>query len=77
KSGNTDAARSYAPPVRTRRSFAFFFLTTLPCTLNMSHNIVGRILKSRQEIKNTSLKIGNSNCQSKKVNKEEDEDVLK
>jgi len=47
------------------------------CTLNMSHSIVGRMLKSRQEIKNTSLKIGNSNRQRKKVDKEEVEDVLK
>lgn len=48
------------------------------CKLNVSQNLLGRMLKSRQEIENASLGNVNSNRKRKRVGKEEEvEEALK
>lgn len=45
--------------------------------LNVSQSLLGRMLKSRQEIENVSLANKNSDCKRKRVGKEEVEEALK
>ncbi|XP_025415843.1 tigger transposable element-derived protein 4-like [Sipha flava] len=48
------------------------------CKLNVSQSLLGRMLKSRQEIENASLENVNSNRERKRVGKEEEvEEALK
>ncbi|XP_025414144.1 tigger transposable element-derived protein 3-like [Sipha flava] len=47
------------------------------CKLNVSQSLLGRMLKSRQEIENASLENVNSNRERKRVSKEEVEVALK